>query len=232
MWRHSNSVRAVALSPDGELCVSGDYDGIVVVRSVHTGDTVFEFRFQSVRDENPPFIWSVQISRDGSRMAAGCWNNEVRVWETDAWTLACPVIYRQDRVFSIALAQNGSLVGVGDRTGRAALYRLEDTNAIASQDSHDSTTLTEGVEGGTSNVGGIGVGIRVGTRATDIAGKTKGTGVVPARESTSAKNWARQARVMPTRVSIGVVAWDACADTNPIYLRLFMFSITTGFDCT
>jgi hypothetical protein len=234
VWRHSNTVRAVALSPDGELCVSGDYDGIVIVRSVDTGDTVFEFRFQSARDSNPPFIWSVQMSRDGSRLAAGCWNNEVRVWETDTWTLACPIIYRQDRVFSIALAQNGSLVGVGDRTGRAALYRLEHTGTTAPHDSRDSITLMGGGGGGTATAGGVDLGIRMGTGAADFAGKAKGTRAVPARESASAKKWGRQAGALPTRVSFGVVALASGTRTgiSLAYLRLFMFPTTTGLNRT
>ena len=124
-WEHTNTVWTVALSHDGGKSVSGDYDGRFLVRDVDEDECLFEFKFKP--KAGPPFIWSVAITPDGKRVAGSSWNGEVRVWNVSLgndWELACPVIRREDRVFSIALAKAGTVLAVADRTGKSSVYNL------------------------------------------------------------------------------------------------------------
>ena len=113
----------VALSKDGQLLISGNYEGRVTVRHIDRDEVIHEHHFAKPTPA-PNFVWAVAISDDMSRVAAGSWTGEVRIWDTHDWKLICEPIMRPDRANSVALTSDGARLLVGCRDGSAVLYEL------------------------------------------------------------------------------------------------------------
>jgi hypothetical protein len=151
---HQKVVKVVKLSSDGIMVASGDDAGIIMVRNVNSSTLVFKvrkFENDSLRprlfshtqcpnfqykfratDRSPlTFIWAIDISDDGKRLAAGSWNSEIRVWSTGSWRPLCPVLERSDRIYSVKLSHDGGLMVSGDRSQTAALWEVGDLKTRA-----------------------------------------------------------------------------------------------------
>jgi WD40 repeat protein len=120
------TIYSVDLSRSGRMVAYAGYGSVVWVRSVDADELLLEHRFTQLEgSEGPTFIWSVAFSGDESRFAASCWSGEVIIWSTKTWEPICTSIKRPGvRVFSIALARDGSEILVGSRDGNAILYGL------------------------------------------------------------------------------------------------------------
>ena len=109
---HQKVVKVVKLSSDGIMVASGDDAGIIMVRNVnssilvfkvrkfendslrprlfsHTQCPNFQYKFRATDRSPLTFIWAIDISDDGKRLAAGSWNSEIRVWSTGSWRPGC-----------------------------------------------------------------------------------------------------------------------------------------------
>lgn len=113
----------VALSRNGKIVVSGNYEGLCSVRAVDTDELLHEHHFAKPTPA-PNFVWAVAISEDMSVVAAGSWTGEVRVWRFGSFDLVCAPIIRPDRANSVALSSDGLRLLVGCRDGSAVLYAL------------------------------------------------------------------------------------------------------------
>ncbi len=76
--RHDAGVTAVAVSPGGDLVVSGGSDGWIRIWSLADGRLV---RAHGVDSRNPAMIRSVAFSPDGRFIAWGDWPSRVFLWE-------------------------------------------------------------------------------------------------------------------------------------------------------
>ena len=129
-WKHSQCVKVVKISSQGDICCSGDDSGHIVVRDIDRDVQLFLYRFRAT-EQCPPFIWAIDISEDGTRLAAGSWNSEVRVWSTSSWRPLCPVLERKDRIYSLKLSQDGRLMVSGDRSGTVVSNSYPKSNLSA-----------------------------------------------------------------------------------------------------
>ena len=142
----------MSLTGDGSLVAAGDYSGLVTLRSVAEGSTLFEHTFEPIG--GPSFIWAVSLAEDGSTLCAGSWNGQVCVWKNYAdpatgvksWQSlleGSAAIKRTDRVFTVSLTQDGTIMAVGDRSGHATVYRLPRASHRAASGEAGSTKATK-----------------------------------------------------------------------------------------
>lgn len=77
LHRHStaqSTAYSVAISPDGQLLVSGGNDRTIKVRSLHTG------RILRTLSGHSGSVYTVAISPNGRTLVSGSWDNTIKVW--------------------------------------------------------------------------------------------------------------------------------------------------------
>ncbi|KZP12137.1 WD40 repeat-like protein, partial [Athelia psychrophila] len=106
---HTDNVRSVAFSPDGERIASGSYDQTIRIWDARTGKVVAG-PFWGHTD----YVRSVALSPDGERVASGSNDQTIRVWDVNTGKLiAGPFNGHTNGVSSIAFSPNGELVVSG-----------------------------------------------------------------------------------------------------------------------
>jgi len=86
---HQESINGVSFSPDGKRIVSGSFDGTIKLWDAATGTELMTIRgyFRGYfrgheRKIGPVSFTSVAFSPDGKTIAAGCWENIIKLWES------------------------------------------------------------------------------------------------------------------------------------------------------
>lgn len=120
---HSNWVKSIAISPDGQTLASGSLDGTVKIWNVDNGqllDTLWE--------NNSGAVLSVAISPDRQTIAAGCEDGKIRVWNfiTGRFlrTLGNGFHRHSVGVTAIAFSSESQLLVSGSTDGRAIIWNL------------------------------------------------------------------------------------------------------------
>ena len=112
----SNSVTAVAFSPDGRFLASANANGTVKVWNLLTGR-----RNRTLRG-HAGAINSVSFSPDGNLLAAGGDDKTVRVWDVGGRGLEILNRAHASRVLSVAFGDRGNLVAAGCADGAIKLW--------------------------------------------------------------------------------------------------------------
>jgi WD40 repeat protein len=113
---HTDSVRSVAFSSDGQHIISGSSDNTICVWDAMMGKTVaglFSGHTDSVR--------SVAFLSDGQRIVSGSSDKTIHVWDaTTGETVAGPFSGHTDSVWSVAFSPDGQRIvsGSSDNTIR------------------------------------------------------------------------------------------------------------------
>jgi WD40 repeat protein len=111
---HGETIRAVAVAPDGSWLVSAGQDGMVRIWDAATG------REQATLVGHTGLTVAVAIAPDGTWLATGSVNRTVQVWEADTGTKRAALTGHTGWVQAVAIAPDGSwLVSAGqDQTVR------------------------------------------------------------------------------------------------------------------
>ena len=114
----AGSPLAAALSPDGKLAATGDFDGVVRLWQAETGAPAGRLRPPG---ERAP-VTAVAFSDDGSRIVAAS-GTRTAVWNVR--TPGSPLVQEHERtVFAVAFSPDGRRVATGDVDGVARVWNL------------------------------------------------------------------------------------------------------------
>ena len=112
---HSSSVRAVSLSADGRVAVSGSWDKTVRVWDVETGECV------RVLEGHSNLVDAVSLSADGRVAVSGSEDNTVRVWDVEHCTVLA-LVPLSARGRGIAFKHDQVICGASTRVAFFTFY--------------------------------------------------------------------------------------------------------------
>lgn len=141
-WSHSKTVWTVRISPLSAYLAVGGYDMALSLYCTSSYQLLRKITYEP--KGGPAFIWSLEWSGDGQRLAVGCWNTHVYLYHVteragaksgvavncpgaqatksdEAMGDKCPIllplteICRTDRAYAVDLDARGEYVVVGGR---------------------------------------------------------------------------------------------------------------------
>ncbi|MFM6669103.1 MAG: WD40 repeat domain-containing protein [Dolichospermum sp.] len=74
---HSDSVDAIALTPDGKTVIAGSGDGTIKVWDLETGEIEFTLEGHS------SWVTEIAITPDGKTVISGSWDNTIKIWDLE-----------------------------------------------------------------------------------------------------------------------------------------------------
>jgi len=122
---HDGVVTRVAMSPQGDVAVSGDIEGDVVSWEVDTRKR--RRRFQE--HESP--ITALTISRDGEFVASGDRDGAVRLWHlSSGFETVLSHADWGERITALTFSSDGSRLLAGSNKGRVVVWSLKNGDVI------------------------------------------------------------------------------------------------------
>ena len=112
---HTGWVRAVAVSPDGRLIVSGSDDRTVKVWDLENGHLLGSLEGHTGQ------VTAVAVSLDGRWIASGSVDHTIRAWEVES-SKGHILFWSDAAIHSLALSGAGRLLACGDAAGRVWIF--------------------------------------------------------------------------------------------------------------
>ncbi|HEY9871919.1 MAG TPA: hypothetical protein V6D12_00670 [Candidatus Obscuribacterales bacterium] len=116
---HSDWVRSLAISEDGQTLVSGSFD-----KTIKVWDLPREEIIHTLADHTKG-VFSVAISPVAPIVASGSWDETIKLWNMDTGELINTLIGHNGSVRSIAISRDGSTVVSGSFDKTIKLWSLD-----------------------------------------------------------------------------------------------------------
>jgi WD40 repeat protein len=104
---HSDWVRAVAISPDGQILASGSDDNTIKLWHLHTGKLLRTLAGHS------DWVLSLAISPDGQTLISGSRDNTIKLWHLESGELLRTLSEHKKWVYSLAVSPDGYTLASG-----------------------------------------------------------------------------------------------------------------------
>jgi WD40 repeat protein len=116
---HLGSIRALKITPNGKLLISGSYDKTVKQWTMDQGHLI-----QNSYDDLSS-IQSIAVSYDSKIIASGGEDGKIYFWEAETGIKRGSLQNNDQAVKSLNLSNNGQLLGAGCSDGTLKLWQLE-----------------------------------------------------------------------------------------------------------
>ena len=113
---HSDSVKSIAISPDGQTFVSGSWDNTIKIWNLHTGELIRTLIGHSSS------VQSVAITPDGQTLVSGSNDKTIKVWNPHTGELIKTLVGHSDSVKSVAISPDGQTIVSGGRDGAIKVW--------------------------------------------------------------------------------------------------------------
>jgi WD40 repeat protein len=101
---HTDQVRAIALSPDNELLVSGSYDSTIKIWSMPRG------LLQTTLTEHANRVTAVAVSPDGQLLATGSFDRTIKLWSLPNGQLLRTLPRQIEPIQALTFSANGQVL--------------------------------------------------------------------------------------------------------------------------
>jgi serine/threonine protein kinase len=147
---HTDVVKSIALSPDGQILASGSFDKTIKLWALRTGELLHTLTGHTNR------ITCIAISPDGQTLASSSFDKSIKLWSLDTGELLHTLIGRPDRVRYIAFSPNGqTLISSGDWEIKLWAVRTGKLLRILAGSSDSARLVTFSPDGLTYAVGSL-----------------------------------------------------------------------------
>ncbi|GAX43656.1 serine/threonine protein kinase with WD-40 repeats [Tolypothrix sp. NIES-4075] len=127
---HSDLVRAVAISPDGETLASGSNDNSIKLWNLATGQIIRTLQWHS------DWVCSLAISPDGITLASGSADNNIKLWNlATGWEMS-NLDKHSNSVRSVAISPDGVILASGSGDNTIKLWNLATGQQIRTLEGH------------------------------------------------------------------------------------------------
>jgi eukaryotic-like serine/threonine-protein kinase len=116
---HTAPVRALSISADGNLLVSGSADHSLKIWDLVTG----KLR-QTLKGHSAP-VTAVALSSDGKMLVSGSEDTTLKIWDVSTSTLLHTLSEHTDRVYAVALSPDGKTIASGSQDFTVKLWNAE-----------------------------------------------------------------------------------------------------------
>jgi len=127
---HSDWVKSVAISPDGQTLVSGSRDKTIKVWNLHTGKLSRNFAGHSDTVE------TVAISPDGHIIVSGSRDKTIKVWNLHTGKLSRNFAGHSDTVETVAISADGHIIVSGSHDKTIKVWNLHTGELIRTLAGH------------------------------------------------------------------------------------------------
>jgi WD40 repeat protein len=113
------AVRSIAMSPDGQLVVSGEESGRIRLWDVNSGSIAGELL------GHKKTVRSLAISTEGSSVVSGGSDRSIKLWQIEGWKQCINAVnpgWASGRVLSVAASHSRGVVISGDGNGKIRLW--------------------------------------------------------------------------------------------------------------
>ncbi|HEY9599792.1 MAG TPA: serine/threonine-protein kinase, partial [Cyanophyceae cyanobacterium] len=102
--KHTDVIKSIAISPDGQILASGSYDRTIKLWSLRTGELLHTLTGHGNR------VSCIAISPDSQLLASGSYDRTVRIWSLGTGELLETLVGHTDRVRSVSFSPNGQML--------------------------------------------------------------------------------------------------------------------------
>jgi WD40 repeat protein/serine/threonine protein kinase len=129
---HTESILAVAYSPDGQQIVTASADRTAKLWVAASGTELLTLRGHTGA------IRSVAFSPDGQRIVTGSWDNTAKIWDSKSGANLFTLKGHTGAVFSVAFSSNGQRLVTGSRDGTAKVWDATSGMLIRTLEGHSA----------------------------------------------------------------------------------------------
>jgi len=115
---HSQWVMAVAISPDGQMVVSGGLDATIRVWNLATGEPV-----RTLTGHTKP-VNTLAIAPDGQTLVSGSDDDTIKIWQLSSGKLLRSLLGHSRDVNALAIYGNGEFLASGSEDRTVRVWRL------------------------------------------------------------------------------------------------------------
>jgi WD40 repeat protein len=128
---HTDYVRAVSFSPDGQTLASGSDDFSVKVWNVHNGECRITWE-----GYHTSWVWAVAFSPDGVTVASGSDDKTIRLWNVNTGECLNTLKGHNNGVRVVAFSPDGKILASGSNDKTVKLWDVTTGNCLQSLQAH------------------------------------------------------------------------------------------------
>jgi WD40 repeat protein len=126
-----DAVTSLAISPQGDVFGTGDWDGHIKLWATTSGSLRGSFTAHEP-------VFSLAFSPEGAVLASGGGDGLVKLWDARGWKLLKTIASHRGRVLHLAFSSDGSMLASGGEDRTVRLWRLPEGTCVRALHGHVS----------------------------------------------------------------------------------------------